>query len=225
MTTPEILRVMPREMRMMSERILSLTALPKGFALMVGDVAMYSQAMGLGGFALLEERLPTFCAADVSRLRREGEVLNADGQHAWFVVPSLLDFLGLALARADAVRMEVAGAVDPAELRIAEGLGARHGLAVSVEGTVVTARRAGPSDPVLDRVMQEGCQIPAPLWWRIYERAQTALLPDSAVSRRHAGPVIVTEDGRLIGRADNDDDTDVTFIGSDGTRTLKRTDA
>jgi len=40
----ETLQVMPREMRMMSERILSLTALPKGFALMVCDVAMYSQA-------------------------------------------------------------------------------------------------------------------------------------------------------------------------------------
>lgn len=216
MSDAETLRVMPREMRMMSERILSLTALPKGFALMVGDVAMYSQAMSLGGFALLLERLDLLMTADPGRLSVDGGRLDCGGQHAWMAVPSLIDLLGLAVARGEDARIEVAHVADPEELRIAEGLGARHGLAVTVEGTVVTARRSEACDPVLDRIMNEGCRMPAALWWTVYDRAQTALAPDSAISRRHAGPVIVTEDGQVIGRKDNDDDTDISFIGSAG---------
>lgn len=214
----EILRVMPREMRMMIERILSLTALPKGFAMMAGDVLMYSQLMQLGGFAMLERRFETLKNVDLSRISFHDETrrLDVGGQHAWIAVPSLLDFLGFGVIRDGKACIEVTNAVDPEELRITEGLGLRHGLAVSVDGQSVSATRADISDPMLDRVMTEGCPIPAPLWWRIYERAQTALLKDSAISRRHAGPVIVTEDGRVIGRTDNDDDTDISFIGSDG---------
>lgn len=217
MTTPETLRVMPREMRLMSERILSLTALPKGFALMITDVVMYSESMGLGGFALLEQRLDSLKEANMTRLSLsdDGGRLDAGGQHAWCVVPSVIDLLQLEGVE----RIEVANVTDPGELKIAEGLGARAGLAITVKGMLISASRRDPGDPVLDRLMQDGCTVPAPQWWRIYELAQTALLPDSAVSRRHAGPVIVTEDGRVIGRKDNDDDTDVSFIGSDGKET------
>lgn len=217
MTEAETLRVMPREMRMMSERILSLTALPKGFALMVGDVVMYSQAMGLGGFALLLDRIEPLLAADPARITLSGQALDSGGQHAWFVVPSLIDLLGLAVATGTPAHLTLANVMDPDELRIAEGLGARAGLDITVDGTLVTATAAPKSDLVLDRVMKDGCQMPAALWWQVYDRAQTALSPDSALSRRHAGPVIVTEDGQVIGRTDNDDDTDVSFIGSAGT--------
>ena len=216
MTTPEILRVMPREMRLMSERILSLTPLPKGFALTVGDVVMVSQALGLGGFALLETRLPDLLKADPTRLSMDGAVLDGGGQHAWFVVPSLLDLLGLAVSQGGAGHITVTNVLDPAELGIATGLGTRSGLAITLDGQDVRATRIAPADPLLERVMQDGCAIAAALWWRIWARAQTALLPDSAISRRHAGPVIVTEDGKVIGRSDNDDDTDVGFIGSGG---------
>lgn len=213
--TGAMLRVMPREMRMMSERILSLTGLPKGFALMIGDVAMVSQGLGLGGFALLEQRLETLRGADPLALSWDGQVLDAGGQHAWMVVPSALDLLGLMLAQARSpAEVEVADALDPAELAIAIALGRRVGLEVRLDGHRLSAQAAAVGDPLLTRLLAEGCAIPADLWWRIYALAQTALTPDSVVSRRHAGPVIVTEDGRIIGRTDNDDDTDVSFIGS-----------
>ncbi len=211
---PDTLRVMPREMRLMSERILSLTALPKGFALMVGDVVMVSQALGLGGFALLETRLDTLRPADPRALSWDGKVLDAGGQHAWFAVPSALDLLGLMVARGEVAELEVADALDPGELAIAEALGRRTGLAVTVTGTRLAAAAAPAGDPLLQRLLHDGCRIPADLWWRIYALAQSALTPDSVVSRRHAGPVIVTEDGNVIGRTDNDDDTDVSFIAS-----------
>tara|TARA_R110000751_G_scaffold307401_1_gene428470 strand:+ start:32287 stop:32982 length:696 start_codon:yes stop_codon:yes gene_type:complete len=214
----ESLRIMPREMRMMSERILSLTNLPKGFALMVGDVIMYSEAMGLGGFALLEQRLEALLPADPTAISLAGGVarelvLDAGGQHAWFVVASVLDLLDEALESGKTAAIKVTNCMDPAELAIAAALGRRVGLEVVMDGSILSASAAGkPADPVLDAVLAEGCAIAADLWWRIYDLAKTALTPESAVSRRHAGPIIVTEDGQIIGRVDNDDDTDLQFI-------------
>ncbi len=221
MSDAETLRVMPREMRMMSERILSLTALPKGSALMMGDTVMYSQAMGLGGFGMLLDRLDILMTADPARIVLKDDRLQCGGQHAWVAVPSLIDLLGLAVALGKDARIEVADVADPGELRIAEGLGGRNGLKVTVDGLTVSAVPGPVSDPLLDGVMQQGCRLSAARWWRVYDRAQTALAPDSAVSRRHAGPVIVTEDGQVIGRKDNDDDTDVSFIGSVGEKTAQ----
>ena len=219
----KILRIMPREMRLMSERILSLTALPKGFALMAQDVVMYSEKMGLGGFALLEKRLPDLLDADPSKIRiaREGEgeiVLDAGGQHAWFVVPSLIDLLVEGVAAGRTARVEISNVADPAELGIASGLAGRVGLVVECRtggiSAVTAIRAAEVSDPVLQAALEDGCAVEAEQWWRIYRLAQTALAPDSVVSRRHAGPLIVTEDGKVIGRTDNDDDTDISFLSN-----------
>lgn len=209
--TDRILCVMPREMRMMSERILSLTAMPKGFVPSLCDIVMFSEAEGLGGFALLEADMPALAADDPARLSLDETgplpVLDAGGLHAWAALPSALDLLGAGL---DAI--EVTNARHPGELRLAAALGPRRGLDVTVEGSRLSAAPRDVADPVLDRVMQQGCAIPADLWWRIWALAQTALTPDSEVSRRHAGPVIVTADGQLIGRTDNDDDTDPGFV-------------
>lgn len=217
--TGQILRVMPREMRLMSERILSLTALPKGFALMVGDVVMYSQAMGLGGFDLLLQRIDALLPSDPSKLAlTQGStgdlVLDGGGVHAWFVAPSVLDLLEEALTNADTGSIEVTNVMDPPELEIAVGLGRRAGLELVIDGAQITARRVAPADTVLDRAMADGCPIGADLWWRVWAKAQTALTPDSVVSRRHAGVNIVTDDGQIIGRTDNDDDTDASFIAA-----------
>ncbi len=224
--TDQMLRVMPREMRMMSERILSLTALPKGFALMVADVVLYSQAMGLGGFPLLLERIDALLPADPTRLlldETDGLRLDGGGEHAWFVVPSALDLLRAQLAEGPQAKVEIANVTDPAEIGIAVGLGHRAGLMVEVADSCLTARATAPADPVLDRVMADGCPIPADLWWQVWALAQTALTPDSVVSRRHAGVNIVTDDGQVIGRSDNDDDTDVSFIAAPGPETDTKT--
>lgn len=209
------LRLMPREMRLMSERVLSLTALPKGFALMVGDMIMYSQAMRLGGFARLLERLDQLMTADPTRLSLvdcDVPCLDAAQTHAWFVVPSLLDLLEEQLSANDIATLDVVNVVDRAELQVAASLGRRRGLEISFDGERVTARRAPSADLILLTLLEQGCEISADLWWTVYARAQTALTPDSTVSRRHAGVNIVLEDGRVIGRTDNDDDTDTSFI-------------
>ena len=81
------MRVMPREMRLMSERIFSLSSLPKGFFLAVCDFPMYSQKRGLGGFELLERRFGDFKSADPARISVAAENgstigLDANGEHA-----------------------------------------------------------------------------------------------------------------------------------------------
>jgi hypothetical protein len=222
---------MPREMRLMSERILSLTDLPKGFFLSVTDHVMYSQKLGLGGFAMLEGRFETLCRADPSRICVANENgsrldLDAGGQHGWFVVPSLLDLAGELVARFGEAKIAVSNVLDPAELKIAEALAGRTGLTVAVEDgdtplVAATAQaRTGvvaQDDPVLWALLQEGVQVEAEMWWQVYHHAKKALAADTIVSRRHAGPMIVNEDGTVIGRKDNDDETDVSFLAAPGT--------
>jgi hypothetical protein len=220
------LRIMPREMRMMTERVFSLSGQPKGFFLMVQDVVMYSQKLGLGGFALLERRWAELKKADPSRVSIAAEAgdtltLDAAGQPAWFIIPTVIDLLGELAARHGRATITVTNAADAAELRVAADLAARSGLRVAFSDngqptlTATAAASTGKIDqdePLLWDLLQNGVAIDADLWWRIYAIAQTALAPDSVVSRRHAGPVIVNDDGSIIGRKDSDDETDLSFL-------------
>lgn len=219
------MRVMPREMRLMSERILSLSSLPKGFFLVVGDFPMYSQKLGLGGFGLFEQRFESFRSAAPGRISIASEetnslTLDAAGEHAWFVLPSAMDLLGELAARFGSAELTVVNVTDAAELAIAASFGGRSGLAISVSGNVLKATPAPVTgdvrqdDPLLWSVLEDGVEIASDLWWRIYHLAKQALATDSIVSRRHAGPMIINEDGTIIGRKDNDDETDVSFLSS-----------
>ncbi|CDZ40135.1 Hypothetical protein NGAL_HAMBI1145_52420 [Neorhizobium galegae bv. officinalis] len=226
------MRVMPREMRLMSERILSLSGLPKGFFLTVGDIPMYSQKLGLGGFKLLEQRFESFKSAAPARIAVASEArnrmtLDACGEHAWFVLPTAIDLLGELTTRFGSVELTITGATDAEELALAARFGGRSGLSISVSGNVLTAVAAAVTgdvrkdDPLLWSLLENGAEIESDLWWRIYHLAKRALATDSVVSRRHAGPMIVNEDGTVIGRKDNDDETDVSFLSSSISERMK----
>ncbi|UUP16497.1 hypothetical protein [Nitratireductor thuwali] len=237
--TTSTLRIMPREMRMMTERVFSLTRLPKGFVLTATDIVMYSQKLGLGGFALLETRFDELKEADPARIELLSEQgsrldLGAGGEHAWFVVPTLVDLLGELAAHYGSGSVRVTNAADPDELRVAAALAARNGLSVVFSGgdePLLTASSKTLSgdlkrdEPLLWDLLQNGTAIEAELWWRVYHLAQKALTPDSVVSRRHAGPLIVNDDGTVIGRKDNDDETDLSFLTSIGTGKTRKESA
>ncbi|CAN7722165.1 hypothetical protein [Neorhizobium sp. LjRoot104] len=219
------MRVMPREMRLMSERIFSLSSLPKGFFLTVGDFPMYSQKLGLGGFKLFEKRFESFRSAAVARIAIASEdgnriTLDAAGEHAWFVLPTAIDLLGELTARFGSAELTIMGATDADELAIAAHFGGRSALSTSASGNVLKALPAAVTgdvrkdDPLLWSLLENGAEIESDLWWRVYHLAKQALATDSIVSRRHAGPMIVNEDGTVIGRKDNDDETDVSFLSS-----------
>lgn len=228
--TDTTLRIMPREMRMMAERILSLTSLPKGFVLAETDIVMLSQGLGLGGFSLLENRFEDLKQADpaaVSIVSEDGAALQLDaaGQHTWVVIPTLLDLAGELVARFSSARIGLHNVMDEAELQVAVEYGRRRGLRLGLDTEdpkSVTAARLpltgepAVDEPVLWNLLTEGTPVAAELWWRVYGRAQAALAPDSVVSRRHAGPLIVNDDGTVIGRRDNDDETDISFLVAPG---------
>lgn len=225
-----MLRVMPREMRLMSERILSLTGQPKGLFLMQVDIVMYSQKLGCGGFAMLEGRLESFKAANPAAISIAAEsgprmTLDCAGQHAWFVIPAAIDLLSELCGRYGEGTITLENVSDAPELTVAAELGRRSGLDISISSGGSPDLSAKPralsgdfrqGEPLLAALMDEGAPIEDALWWRIYHLARTALAPDTVVSRRHAGPLIVNEDGTVIGRTDNDDDTDVSFLSTSG---------
>jgi hypothetical protein len=110
---------------------------------------------------------------------------------------------------------------------MAARFGGRSGLSISVFGNVLKAVPAAVTsdvqkdDPLLWSLLESGAEIESDLWWRIYHLAKQALATDSIVSRRHAGPMIVNEDGTVIGRKDNDDETDVSFLSSSISERMK----
>lgn len=221
LSDPRPLRLMPREMRMMTERIFSLCAIPRGFALTLTDVPMLSQHLGLGGFALLHTDLPALLAADPTAIRIKAEngaalVLDFAGQPAWVGLNAVLDLAAELVADNGEARITVANARHPAELAVAGALAGRIGLALdhvaTPDGARLVATPAPVADPALDALNRNGQMLDPVLWWGIYETARSALAPDTAVSRRHAGVQIVNEDGTITGRADNDDDADMAFL-------------
>lgn len=215
------LRLMPREMRMMSERIFSLSGMPRGFAQSLTDIPMYSEMMGLGGFALLRDSLQQVLAANplaITVAAEDGADLQLDfaGQPAWIGLNAILDLAAELISRHGHARITVLNAAHPEELALASAFAGRIGLKLdhhaAPDGARFKASPAEPADPLVTRLNQTGQQVPEDLWWAIYEIARGALAPDTTVSRRHAGVIIVNEDGSVTGRSDNDDDSDVGFL-------------
>jgi hypothetical protein len=238
--------LLPREIRLVVERLLLLTGLPFGFVPAVRDVVLYSAIGGFGGLTLLLERLEELKAADPRALRvTEPEPgrfeVACDGQHAWVALPSLLDLAAEGVALHGSAVVTVTDVQDPQELLAAAGLGRRQRIlafgaigvaqvaapcaegaapgrlrAVQASATLFAAPDPAPApglvDPLLARALRDGLPVPTDLWWRAHHLSNTALAPDTVESRRHAGPIIVMPDGTVIGRKDNDDDTDVSLL-------------
>jgi hypothetical protein len=245
----ETVVLLPREIRLVVERLLLLTPLPFAFVPAVRDIVLYSAIAGLGGLPLLMDRLEELKSADPRAIRiAEPEPgrfeVDGGGQHAWIALPSLLDLAAEGVALHGSAVVTASDLRDPAELLAAAGLGRRQGVLAfgavgSAEVAAPCADGAAPGrlrntqasatlfaapapapatpglvDPLLARALREGMAVPAGLWWRAHHLSNTALAPDTVESRRHAGPVIVMPDGTVIGRKDNDDDTDFSLLTS-----------
>lgn len=221
--TGQIMHLSVREVRMIVERILLTTGLPDGFVPAVRDCVLYSQAMGLGGMGALKRDYDLLKSAQPASMKfafaADGVVeLDAAGQHAWVVAPNLID---LVLAEARTGRHSVVRVRDVAEvpeLALLRGYGGRFGaeLDINIEsGRIAIGRLIGDRldrpDEILNSALTHGMPVPKLLWEELYAKSHEALTPDSIASRRHAGPVMVDEQGRLHGR--DDDDTDFALLG------------
>jgi hypothetical protein len=219
----EPVTLLPREVRLVVERILLLTPLPAGMVPAVRDVLLYSAAAGLGGLPALRRDFAELRAAQPGAIEvREvapGQArLEAHGQHSWVLLPLALDALAELVAAHGSGRLTIHGALAPEELATACAMGARLGLDIELAdvspaaGVTLAATPGGAGDAVLAQALRDGIPTEAALWWELHHLSNTSLSPDTPESRRHAGPVIVLEDGRVIGRSDHDDDTDMSLL-------------
>lgn len=234
--------LLPREVRLVVERILLLTTLPAGAVPAIRDAVLYSAASGQGGLALLQHRFEALRTPDLSAIRitelAPGQLaVEASGQHAWTILPMVMDALGEMVARHGAAMATVSGVEDAEELRTACALGARAGLSVFATTGPCTGPATGPAtgheaallradaplillaapaagsqDPVLAHALRHGISVASDLWWALHHLSNRSLSADTPESRRHAGPVIVEADGRVTGRSDHDDDTDLSLL-------------
>jgi hypothetical protein len=210
-----------RESRMCVERILLTCGIPSGFVHGVRDCVLLSEALGLGGFAYLLENHARLDWSRHALVRAEdaGSSLRVDGggAHAWLLLPTLVD-LAVDVARRNGVARVLVSNVEAAlELRVAAALAHRYGARITGESiwTVMNAARpldAAQRDPLLHRAMLKGFEVDGALWRAVHELSNRALAPDSVASRRHAGPVVLGDDGELLGRVPQDDDFDMNML-------------
>lgn len=221
------IQVSVREARMAVERILLTCELPKGYVAAVRECVLLSQSLGLGGFAAIGQAHATLARPDLSRMGAAEPAagmtdFDGGGLHAWLVLPTAMD-LAVAQARHDGrSELRVRNVGEPGELRVAEALAARHGCTAQVTddagATLVTVTN-GPRphgmaqwDPLLKHAMDHGWRFDRAHWRDIYALSNKALAPDSVLSRRHAGPVLVDAQGRVVGRTPIDDETDLRTL-------------
>lgn len=216
-------QVSVREARLFIGRVLLTCGLPGGAVHGVQECILVSQSLGLGGFRLLLEghaglRWPDFAAV---RLREgaDGELeVDAGGAHAWLLASTLTDLAVDLARRQGSARVLVSNAGAPRELAVVTGLCPRHGARAVLSGERIEVHNtsrpvtAEQWDPLLHAALREGYAVEEPLWRAMHELSNRALAPDSVVSRRHAGPVVLADDGRLLGRVPGDDDFDMNML-------------
>ena len=215
------LHVSVREARMCVDRILLTCGLPSGYVHGVRECVLLSQSLGLGGFGHLLTGHAAVRMEGFERIRVTGEdslMVEGAGLHAWVLLPTLVDLAVDAARRHGSASAQVANVARAEELAVAAALATRYGARIHVEGGRLGVkhharpRSAVQWDPLLDAAMRNGYDVEEKLWRAVYALSNTALAPDSVVSRRHAGPVVLADDGSLLGRLPQDDDFDMNML-------------
>jgi hypothetical protein len=209
------------------DRILLTCGVPSGYVHAARECVLLSQALGLGGFqALLLGRggidMHLFSAMQVEEHKDSGLVIEAAGTHAWLLLPTLTDLTVDIARRSGRATASVKNVAEPDELQIVSALAKRHGASAyfAKDGNGVTVsvsnaarpRSAEQWDPLLHAAMRDGFPVEESLWRAVHAQSNSALAPDSVVSRRHAGPVILQDDGTIFGRRPQDDDFDMNML-------------
>jgi hypothetical protein len=222
---PTSLTLSLREMRMVFERLVQVTRVDTGLVPALRDCALYSAALGLGGFARLAANLEVVKVAKphaVSLAEDNGLTVDCGGQHAWITANTALDLAIEDLRTGGKGIVNVRNASEIGEFKVAEALAQCFGLkakvtidAATATATIIVSVATDPSEiALLDTIRRNGLLVDAALWWELYHRSADALAPDSYLSRRHAGPIIVEADGKVIGRQD-EDETDFSLLLAD----------
>jgi hypothetical protein len=218
--TPRTLQVSLRECRLVFERLMQVIRVEPGMVPALRDCALYSAALGLGGFAELQRHLQLLEQTGLQALsldyQNDPKRVDCGGQHAWLAADTLLDLLADEFKRSGSAQLLVANLQEPRELQVIQALAERYGLEVDIkddaQGLRLTARhRTTQATSQLNSIRLKGLNVEAALWWKLFHHANEALAPDSFESRRHAGSIMVDAQGQLIGRPD-EDETDLSLL-------------
>lgn len=220
-----------RECRLVTERILLTLGLPQGCIPAIRESIILSHAMGLGGFKHLHDARPTLAQVGYGAMQMKEAAhgaLEIDGGriHAWLIAQTVADLAVDIARRQGSGIVRLVNVSVPEELGVIEGLATRHGARATVETrqqnsdavTVVTATNTSRPrdldhwDPYLANGIRHHFPVDEQLWHALYHLSNAALAPDSVVSRRHAGPVILLDDGTIVGRLPSDDDFDPQML-------------
>lgn len=212
-------RMTVREARMFVGRILLTCGLPSGAAHGVQECILLSQALGLGGFPMLLREHESLDWGKFASLTMKGQdLLDGGGLHAWLALPTVMDLAVDRARRNGSCALRIEGLRAPQELAVAPALAKRYGAVGEVSGTLLTVRNtsrpATPEqwDPLLLEALRDGYDSDEATWKAMHALGNRALAPDSVVSRRHAGPVVLADDGSLVGRIPQDDDFDMNML-------------
>ncbi|WP_063828305.1 hypothetical protein [Paraburkholderia caledonica] len=231
----DLITVSLRESRQVLERLMQLARVDEGLVPALRDCALLSTALSTDGFVHLTKHLgqltqerPSSVLIDtlddgVTRMR-------CAGQHAWIVALTLVDLAVDAAHEGRDACFVVEDASEADELRVVVALAQPYGLEANVEARddahrVLFHASSAKGQNMIARIVHEGLRVERAYWWALFHRANDALARDSYESRRHAGPVIVDAQGRVIGRTDEDETdlsllyTGATQLGSDATPT------
>jgi hypothetical protein len=230
--TSRTIQVSVREGRLVIDRILLTLGIPSGYIAAMREGILLSEALGYGGFARLFREYAVLAEPFLQRMRIEehgNNCLHIDGggAHAWVVVPTVADLATDLARRFGQARITITGVRAPTELCVISSLAGRAGTKADVTPTdkgsgreatrLLTTNAPVPRsleqrDPVLHEAMCYGLAAEEDLWRSLYQLSNCALAEDSVVSRRHAGPVILLDDGTIVGRLPNDDDFDPKML-------------
>ncbi|MFF7333923.1 hypothetical protein [Streptomyces sp. NPDC008150] len=211
-TDADVLSVSVREMRLMTGRVMLTTTVPFGSAAAARDVVVAAEIHGLGGLAGLLDALPALRGPHLRpelRYTAAGFVFpDARAQPPLATAADLLD-LAVAAAPADGSARLAAPGGDWA-VRALVPLAARHGVELTVSRDELTVRRAtaGPRtgpDAAEHRALSYGVRVPAALWHRVVAEAESALTPDSPLSRTHAGDSLFGPGGEILAEVGEDE--------------------
>jgi hypothetical protein len=213
-TGDTVLRVSPREYRLVVERLLQYAGLDRGLVVPLRETVLDAELATGAALRYLVEHAERIAAHAPARVA-------GDGVPALLAAPSVLD----AARQAGSVTVHRLDAAELlAGLRIS-GLRCGANVEVSADGdavrVVVTGPAPGPASnaerlaggPQRLAAMTDGIAVEADLWWTAYRRSNLALSVDTRTSRRHAGATIVEDDGTVRGATD--DEIDPTIYSGD----------
>lgn len=208
-----------REARIVIDRLLQWKGFPAGRRPALTDAGLYSASLGLSGFERLLDNIDVLKFGIERHSTISGDetdlCLDAHGKHAWAVAEEVSDLLTEMDRRHGKGCVKAVNLVAAEELAVVGPVIQKYDLdahmEISQSGTAV-ACVVEPNvlrENEFLRICHHGIPTDHELWFELFHASNAAQAPDTKLSRLHTGPVILAEDGTLVGAENGEEDQDM----------------